>query len=466
MTEQTAVIYGRQSRGSDKSINEQIEECSADVLAQEWVIGRVYRDKVSASRYARRTRDDWPKVLADIESGSVDVLVLWESSRGDRDLETWAGLLRRCRDHKVLIRVTSHGHTYDMSKARDWRSLAEDGIDNAYESEKLSLRVRRGVAASAASGRPSSGPRPYGYLRTYDPRTGKLSGQEADPDTAPVVVEIFQRVHDGVPLSVIVADLVARGVPAPKGGQWTRYRVRYIATNPAYIGKRKHNDKLYDASWPALVDDDVFYAVQNILYAPARMADKRPGLQKHLLTGLAKCQCGKPLAARSTAYVCRDGHVYLQREALDNLVMANMFHYMTKPENFAKLAKAGASRDKAVVAANAEVEKLTGELNTWRLSAAKGNTTPESLAVIEADLSKRIHAAQQNAKAQTFPPSIRALMMRKGELTLHFLESMTLQAKRDAIRTVMTVTVKPSGQNSFLPTRDRVDIGWLKPGKK
>ena len=46
---------------------------------------------VSASRFATKTRDDFARLLADLESGAfaADVLILWESSRGSRRVGEW-----------------------------------------------------------------------------------------------------------------------------------------------------------------------------------------------------------------------------------------------------------------------------------------------------------------------------------------------------------------------------------------
>src|SRR2546430_17717621 len=112
------------------------------------------------------------------------------------------GLLRRCREHSVLIHVITHGRTYDIGNARDWRTLAEDGVDSAYESEKTSVRLKRAMAANAARGRPH-GVTLYGYERIYDQHTRQLEVQRPDPRTSPVVREVFARGAGGDPLSRI-----------------------------------------------------------------------------------------------------------------------------------------------------------------------------------------------------------------------------------------------------------------------
>ena len=161
------LIYGRQSMGKDTSITEQLDLGRDRADTEGWTVHAVYDDPVSASRHTRKTRKDWPLLLADINAGRAGVLWLWESSRGDRKLSTWARLLEDCREHGVRIYVETHGRLYDMANARDWRTLAEDGTDSEYESAKTSQRTTRSAVKRAKAGRPV-GHAPYGYTRWYE----------------------------------------------------------------------------------------------------------------------------------------------------------------------------------------------------------------------------------------------------------------------------------------------------------
>ena len=150
----------------DRSIDEQLRLGRERAAAEDWQVHGIYKDGVSASRHATSKRDDWPKLLAVIAAGQARRLWLWESSRGDRTLSSWALLLESCRDHGCLIYVETHGRLYDMGRAREWRTLAEDGVDSAYESDKTSERVRREMLANATAGK-VHGRIPYGYRREY-----------------------------------------------------------------------------------------------------------------------------------------------------------------------------------------------------------------------------------------------------------------------------------------------------------
>lgn len=101
--------------------------------------------------------------------------MLWESSRGGRELEAWAGFLNACREHRVLIHVTSHQRTYDMQVGPDWKTLAEDGVASAYESELTSERISRRAEGLNGIG-PSAGVLPPSTEQGNQPSLGPLFG--------------------------------------------------------------------------------------------------------------------------------------------------------------------------------------------------------------------------------------------------------------------------------------------------
>jgi hypothetical protein len=105
--------------GVKESESEQHEDNERTRLEEGWARGRTYQDTGSASRYARKTRDDFGKLLTDLRTGVFR------------------------RDNEVRLHVTSHRRLYDLNNPRDRRTLNEDGVDSAYESAKTSMRIRR-----------------------------------------------------------------------------------------------------------------------------------------------------------------------------------------------------------------------------------------------------------------------------------------------------------------------------------
>lgn len=455
-----AGIYGRQSKSNTASIEEQTAECRADAESEGWTVAEVYSDGVSASRFSKGIREDWARLLADLAAGALDVLLLWESSRGDRDLPSWASMLATCRSKGVLIRVTTHGRTYDMSKARDWKQLAEDGVDSAYESEKTSLRGRRAAAAGAIAGRPH-GRIPYGYERVYDPATKALVEQRPDPKTAPIVREIISRIAKSDPISTITRDLNERGIPSPTGIAWGRRMVRVIAINPTYVSRRPHGGEVHAGNWPPLVDDATFYAAQRVLTDPVRKVTK-PGRVKYLLSYLATCGvCGEPLGVNPALaqYRCSaKGCAAVRMADLDDLVTRLTVQTLGDPEVYEQLRHG--TDDAAALVARSEAEELRARLDEWRDSAARGETSPASLARIEPKLLADIAAAERRAVDAATPPVLRALVSPNGDAQARW-ESAPLAARREAIRLLLTIRLHPTqhaGSREFDPSR--VDITW------
>ncbi|MEV0425398.1 recombinase family protein [Micromonospora sp. NPDC050495] len=434
---------------------EQITAGRAVIAEEGWTDAGSYSDGTSASRSARTVRDDWQRVLTDIGDGQLDILILWESSRGDRTPETWFAFLSLCRRQGVRIHVVSHERTYDLARARDWKTLAEEGVSNAYETEVLSVRVRRGHAGAAASGRPSHGRTPYGYRRTYDPATGELVGQEPDAERAAVVREIVDKAARGVPILAIVRDLNDRGVPTLNAKRWYPMRVRDIATNPAYIGVRVYNGQQYPGDWPAIVDPAVFYEAQRVLTDPARVTT-RPGRQKHLLSYLAATPCGSGLTSVRGRYRCfADGCVSILQAPTDDLVTRMVLGRLARPDAYAALRQEGAESDREVIAARREAAELTAKLDEWRLSAAKGETSPASLAVIEADLTRKIRAAERKAEHASIPPALRQILEPGVDVRVRW-DSAPLPARREVIRALAVIVVGPAtlpGSKVFEPER-------------
>jgi site-specific DNA recombinase len=148
-----------------RSIAEQHEDNAAAIRANGHLEVSRYQDEESASRFARKERVDWPRLVYDVEHGNLDIVYLWEASRGSRKLSEWTDFLDLCREHKVLIHVTTHRHTYDLSVRRDRKTLIEEGVDAEDDSEKTSERTVRALADNARRGMPH-GVRQYGFERT------------------------------------------------------------------------------------------------------------------------------------------------------------------------------------------------------------------------------------------------------------------------------------------------------------
>jgi site-specific DNA recombinase len=472
-----AAVYGRESHNLAKSIEDQVVVGIEAVSEQGWTHAGSYDDGTSASRYATKSRDGWERLLADLRAGAFDVLVLWETTRGSREPIDWFTLLNTCRDQGVLIHVVSDERTYDPRRARDYKDLATAGVDGAYEVDRTSERVQRGHRQAAKDGRPAMGQPPYGYRRRYDPETGGLLGQEPDPQTAPTVRRIFADLARSVPITKVARDLTAEGVRPPsrtrdqrEGRPWEPTRVREIAKNVAYIGLRVHQrqgrngtgaPQTYPGGWEPLVDEEEFYDVQAILSGPGRRTNpERPGKQVHLLTFLATCYRGHAIVAATGGvyYTCRPhGCVKVPKAATDEFVERMTRAALADPEIYGRLRKAGETTDRQVQEARNEVATLKERLREWRSSGARGQTSPDSLREIEAELVPMIEEAQRRADHVPLSPALRPFVEPGADIGARWAAA-TLQARRDVIRDLAEVRIstalKPRRGWDFWRLRD------------
>jgi DNA invertase Pin-like site-specific DNA recombinase len=446
--------------------------------------GKPYRDTGSASRHARTNRDGYDQLLRDLGAGrfGADVLVLWESSRGSRKVSEWCELIELCEKAGVKIAVTTHGRCYDPANGRDRRTLLEDAVDSEYEVSKMSNRLLRAHAAAAVDGQPM-GRIPYGYRRVYDPKTGRLDRQEPDPKEARVVVELFDRVAAGHSLTSIVKDFARRGITSRKGVAFSMTTLRSLLLAPRYAGVRIHSpnhrqrrgsylgdpEQTYDAQWPALVSDDVFYAVRSLLTDPARTT-RRPGGARHLLTMLARCDvCGGPLSARfrrsKRYYQCRDaGCVSVPADELDGWAEAEVLGVLTSPRVVKRLLPPPADNVE-LRAARGEAARIRSEHNDLIAQVASGQVSATLAAGSEPGILARLKLAEAKVQELTAPAGLSQLIDLKGSnaVVTERWQAMPTEAMREVVRLLFApgllgVLSVASSNGRSVPVRSRIRV--------
>ena len=113
-----------------------------------------------------------------------------------------------------------------------------------------------------------------------------------DPETAPIVQEIFTRYADGEPAEKIAASLNERGLRTRTGKPFVKNSFFQIFRNRRYIGEYRYKDIVTPGGIPAIVDQDLFDRVQQ-RFEQNRIAHGRPAKEdvRYLLT--TKLFCGK-----------------------------------------------------------------------------------------------------------------------------------------------------------------------------
>ncbi|MFD9703839.1 recombinase family protein [Lentzea sp. NPDC059081] len=466
--------YARQSVGNAASVADQQRASEAVCTGHGWQEVSRYSDLVSASRFGKKSRDNWAQLVTDVRAGHLDVVIMWDSSRGDRTVKTWAAFVDLCRDQGVLIHAVQHRRTYDPRVARDWKSLLDDGVDAAHDSERKSEDVRRGTAGAALAGK-SHGPTAYGYTRMYDAHNRKIFRDVPD-ERAVIVQEIIGRAAREEPLKHIVDDLNARGVPSPKGGKWTARVVKTLATHPRYIALRSHKGELHPATWEPLVDQDLYRRAVAVLTAPDRRLAP-PAAKKYLLSYISAAPCGGPLNAepasehRPSRYRCvHDGCTSVRADDLDEVITTMTQKRLARPDARTLFMPP----DEETAAAQADITRLQARLEEARQSFAQADgISATALAGLERALQPQLDAALK--RLDDLATCAAGLALLDGGaftsgVSAPRWEALPLAGRRSVIKTLFeTIEVGPSArrlsrwaskEERLLAVIERTTVGW------
>jgi site-specific DNA recombinase len=324
-TQVRCAIYGRKSvedrTATDfGSIEAQREACEAFVASQRslgWTaIPTRYDDEGFTG--ANVDRPALACLLADIEAGSVDAVVVYKIDRLSRSIADFVRLMESFDRHGVaFVSVTQQFNT-STSVGRLTLNLLT--VFAQFERETISERTRDKMRAARRRGKFTGGALLLGYDRAPEGR--RLVVNEAEAARVRAIFDLYLEVRS---LTAVVAEVRSRGwgtkswvtkagrtVPARP---MTRMYVAHLLKNPAYAGKVRIDGEILPAEHPGIVEEKVFDAAQRLLDENARTGG-RDVKNKHymLLTGLIHCaSCDRPMVPTYTKkrgrlfryYVCR-----------------------------------------------------------------------------------------------------------------------------------------------------------------
>lgn len=303
-----AAIYARISddaAGEGLGVARQIKDCQHLVEKMGWLLdGDPYVDNdVSATRSP--IRPAYQRLLADMEAGKVDAVVVWALDRLHRrpiELEEFIALVER----KGIALANVSG---DIDLRSDMGQLQARimGAVAAQEAKAISRRVRRKQQELREAGLPFSG-----GIRCFGWGADRLTPIPGEQDEIRHMVEW---VLAGRSLASLVHDLNERGVPTVSqwmaanpsksrgakgpvvGKPWTVTSVRSLLSKPRLAGLLTHKGEIVGkGAWEPVVDRATFDRVQQVLRNRSEANRKASSGRRYLLSGIAVCgTCGTPL---------------------------------------------------------------------------------------------------------------------------------------------------------------------------
>jgi len=312
-------IYTRKSteEGLEQEFNSldaQRESAEAYIASQKaggWVcLGNRYDD--GGYTGGNMDRPAFQRLMADVEAGRIDCVVVYKVDRLSRSLLDFAKIMEVMERHHVsFVSVTQQFNT-TTSMGRLMLNVLLSFAQ--FEREIISERTRDKIAAARRKGKWVGGMPLLGY--DVDPRGGRLIVNEQE---AARLREIFETYLTHQALLPTVQELDRRGW---KNKQWTTRKGRVrggrlfdknsvfkLLTNITYLGKIKYKDEVHQGEHKAIVDEDLWQRVQDILRRNGRnggklVRNKYGALLKGLLH-CVPCDC-----AMIHAYTAKAGKQY------------------------------------------------------------------------------------------------------------------------------------------------------------
>lgn len=282
-------VYTRKStdEGLDKEFNTldaQREACEAYIASQRaegWVL---VRDRYDDGGFSGGTleRPALKRLLADIEQGLVDVIVVYKIDRLSRSLMDFARLVEAMEAHGVTFVSVTQSFNTTTSMGRLTLNILLSFAQ--FEREVIGERIRDKVAASKARGMWMGGKVPLGY----GVADRKLVVNEAEAQRVRRVFELFVETGSGVETA---RRLQAEGVASKSGRPLDKGDVYKMLNLRTYIGEVAHKGNVYRGEHEAIVPRDLWDRAHAILQVSprARAAQNRqhaPALLKGLIFGV------------------------------------------------------------------------------------------------------------------------------------------------------------------------------------
>lgn len=304
MTTRRCAVYTRKSTedGLDQEFNSldaQREACEAYIVSQKhegWtlVTGRYDDGGFSGGNMEG---PGLKALLADIEAGLVDVIVVYKVDRLTRSLADFAKIVERLDARSASFVSVTQAFNTTTSMGRLTLNVLLSFAQ--FEREVTGERIRDKVAASKRKGMWMGGPVPRGY-EVVDRKLVPV------PEEAERVRTIMRRYLELQSVPALLVQLKAEGVltkvqgrasgPHRGGIPFARESLFHLLKNPIYRGKIVHKGQVYDGEHEPIVDEDLWERVQQTLQknAPAR---KRPANdpQRALLQDLLFDPQGRPM---------------------------------------------------------------------------------------------------------------------------------------------------------------------------
>ncbi len=254
------------------SLDAQYEACAAYIASQKaegWVLLPDRYDDGGLSGGSME-RPGLQQLLADIDRGAVDQILVYKIDRLTRSLADFAKMVERLDAAGTsFVSVTQSFNTATSMGRLTLNMLLSFA---QFEREVTAERIRDKIAASKRKGLWMGATVPLGYAA--DGRSLKIA--EPDAEVIRTIYDLYvkhrntrvvKEAVDALGLKTPVRTLISGRVKG--GAQFSYGHIHYILTNPVYAGRIRHHAKVYPGQHPPLIEPEVWDSIQDQLRSDA-----------------------------------------------------------------------------------------------------------------------------------------------------------------------------------------------------
>ena len=338
-------IYARFSSHSqtEQSIEGQLKVCHEYAAANDHVVVATYIDRAQSG--TTDSRAEFQRMIADSDKHLFDAVLVYQLDRFARNRYDSAINKAKLKKNGVRVISAKENITDDASGI-----LVEGVLESMaeYYSAELSQKVRRGMDINAQKCLSFGGRPGLGF------KVDSEKHFQIDPETAPIVREIFERYAEGETVADIVRDLNARQIKTLQGNTFNKNSLTRMLRNKRYTGVYIYKDQETPGGMPRIISDELFERVQRILDKNKAAPARSRGKEEYLLTTKLFCgyckemmvgYSGKSMTgAKYCYYACKNAKKKLcekktvRKEYIEDIII-NTCHTMLTDKNIERIAR-------------------------------------------------------------------------------------------------------------------------------
>ena len=251
----TAVIYARYSSHSqnERSIEGQLQDCHEYAERCGFTVIGEYIDRALTG--TNDSRPQFKKMIADASKKQFSYVIVYKLDRFARNRYDSAIYKNKIKKYGVRV-LSAMEQISDTPEGIILESVLEGMAE--YYSANLSQNVKRGLRVAVQNGTFTGGTPPIGY-KVVDKRI------EFDEKIAPIIKTVFELYAKGVSKKQIVNELNSKGYKSATGKEFTINSFQHVLNNKKYIGVHTFNGEELTGLYPSMIEEDIFYKVQEQL---------------------------------------------------------------------------------------------------------------------------------------------------------------------------------------------------------